>query len=271
MSSPAGFAFKKRFGQHFLRDTGVIERIIRLIDPAPGDIVLEIGAGDGAISARLASRVSRLLALEYDRECWPLLEGALRSFPAAEIVRGDILAVDIPALVEPLFMQGRVRVAGNLPYNIATAVIGKLLSLRLPFFDMTFMLQLEVARRVTAQPGNRDYGLLSVHCQHHAEVRLDFTVSPACFVPRPRVTSAVVTFHPLSRAWDASQETRFTEILRAAFAYRRKTVANSLARHPFTAQVADQLLRRAAIDGARRAEDLSVAEYERLALVSLPQ
>ena len=268
MSSPAGFAYKKRFGQHFLRDTGVLDRIARLIAPSAHDIFLEIGAGDGALSSRLAPQVSRLFAVERDPECIPLLKTALEQFPSAAIVEGDILKTDIGGLLDHYSGASTVRVAGNLPYNIATTIIDKLLALDLAAADMTFMLQLEVARRVTAVPGSREYGLLSVNCQHRADVRLAFTVSPACFVPRPRVTSAIVVFQPFEQRWDACLEERFREVLGAAFAYRRKTLANSLRRHPWIGPVAGRLLREAGIDGTRRAEDLTVREYERLAVVS---
>jgi 16S rRNA (adenine1518-N6/adenine1519-N6)-dimethyltransferase len=134
---------------------------------------------------------------------------------------------------------------------------------------MTFMLQLEVARRVTAPPASREYGLLSVICQHRAEVRLAFTVSPACFVPRPRVTSAIVVFRPFRKKRDARLEDRFREVLSAAFGYRRKTILNSIRRHPRLGPLAEQLLDKAGVEGARRAEELSVQEYEHLASVSL--
>lgn len=268
MSSPAGFAYKKRFGQHFLRDTGVLDRMVRLIAPSAQDIFLEIGAGDGALSARLAPLVSRLFSVEKDSECIPALKGALQSFPSAIVVENDILKIDIGGLLASDAHPRAIRIAGNLPYNIATTIIEKLLALDLELADMTFMLQLEVARRVVAEPGSREYGLLSVLCQHRAEVRLAFTVSPACFVPRPRVTSAVVVFHPLGRRWNASLEDRFREVLSAAFGYRRKTILNSMRRHPRMGSIAEQLLVKAGIDGARRAEELSVREYERLAGVS---
>lgn len=268
MSSPAGFAYKKRFGQHFLRDTGVLDRIVRVIAPSAQDTLLEIGAGDGALSARLAPLVSRLFAVEKDAECIPILTTALQPFPSAVVVEGDILEMDIGALPASDVDTRTLRVAGNLPYNIATAIIERLLALDPPASDMTFMLQLEVARRVTAAPGSREYGLLSVLCQHRAEVRLAFTVSPACFVPRPRVTSAIVVFHPFAKRWNSHQEDRFREVLSAAFGYRRKTILNSLRRHPRIGPVAEDLLGKAGIDGARRAEELSVKEYEHLAVVS---
>jgi len=265
MSSPAGSSFKKRFGQHFLRDTGTLNRIVRFIDPSGTDMFLEIGAGDGALSARLAPLVMRLLAVERDPDWLPALEDALSPYPAATVVPGDILEMDIRGLFDPYVGRARLRAAGNLPYNIATAVIGSLLTLRLPLADMTFMVQLEVAQRITASPGSREYGLLSVWCQHLSQVVLAFTVSPACFVPRPQVTSAVVRFKPFERRWDQALEDRLLGVLKAAFAYRRKNIANSLRRNPEYGGISDHLLEKAGIEGTRRAEDLSVQEFESLA------
>ncbi len=265
MSSPAGPSFKKRFGQHFLRDTGVLDRIVRLMHPAETDCFLEIGAGDGSLSARLAPRVMGLLAAEVDLEWLPVLEQALAAYPAARVMPGDILKMDIRESLEPFIGRAELRAAGNLPYNIATAVIERLLALQLPFTDMTFMVQYEVARRIVAVPGSREYGQFSVYCQHVSKVALAFTVSPACFVPRPKVRSAVIVFKPLQRRWERALEDRFLGVLRAAFAYRRKTIANSLRRDPDVGAIANSLLESAGIDGVRRAEELTVAEYEKLA------
>jgi 16S rRNA (adenine1518-N6/adenine1519-N6)-dimethyltransferase len=233
--------------------------------PAETDCFLEIGAGDGALSTRLAPRVMGLLAVEMDPDWLPVLERALAGYPAARVLRGDILEMDILELIGPFMGRAELRAAGNLPYNIATAVIERLLALRLPFRDMTFMVQYEVARRIVAVPGSREYGQLSVWCQHVSEVVLAFTVSPACFVPRPKVKSAVIVFRPLQRCWDRALEDRFVGVLRASFAYRRKTIANSLRRDPELGGMTDSLLERAGIDGVRRAEELTVGEYENLA------
>jgi len=259
---------KKRFGQHFLRDTGVIERIARWIQPSAGDVFLEIGAGDGSLSTRLAPRVARLLTVEIDQDCIPRLERALQPFDSALVIQGDILHLELPHLVASHAPPGRpLRIAGNLPYNIATAVIEKLLHSGLPVLDMFFMVQLEVAQRITALPGSRQYGYLSVDCQHHAAVQLGFKVSPACFVPRPQVSSAMVSFKPAATGLDPGCERDFEEIAKAAFSHRRKTLANSLAKHPVFGRVSNDLLRRTGIDGSRRAEELTVQEYEHLARI----
>ncbi|NWG14323.1 MAG: ribosomal RNA small subunit methyltransferase A [Acidobacteria bacterium] len=258
-------SFKKRFGQHFLKDTGVLDRIIRLIHPQETDCILEIGAGDGALSTRFALRVKALLAVEMDPDWLAVLERRLSGYPGAQVQAGDILEMDLQGLLKPFVGHAVLRAAGNLPYNIATAAIERLISLRLPFEDMTFMVQYEVARRIVAAPGSRDYGQLSAYCQHVSEVSLAFTVSPACFVPRPKVKSAVVVFRPHQRRWETALERRFLSVLKAAFAYRRKTIANSLGRDPVLGAISGTLLERAGIEGMRRAEELAVEEFENLA------
>ena len=257
---------KKRFGQHFLRDRGVIDRIVRWIQPGSNDLFLDIGAGDGALSLHLAPEVPHLLAIEIDTDCIPHLENALASFPSATVIAGDILNLDLAELVSPyLKPDTRLRIAGNLPYNISTVIIEKLLRIDLPIYDLAFMVQLEVAQRITARPGTKDYGYFSLICQHHSDVRLGFKVSPACFVPRPKVSSAMVSFRLKPKKWDSALESDFEAMGKAAFSYRRKTLENSLSRHPVLAKRSSLLLTRAGINGARRAEELSVLEYEHLA------
>jgi len=257
---------KRRFGQHFLRDTGVLDRIVRWIQPATDDLFLDIGAGDGALSVRLAGRVARLVAIEVDADRIPLLEKALARFESATVIAGDILQLNLSELVSRYIQPGqKLRIAGNLPYNIATAIIEKLLHSQLSISDLFFMVQLEVAQRITASPGSKQYGLLSVECQHRADVRWGFKVSPACFVPRPRVSSATLSFCPKPHSRDPALEPDFEALCKAAFAYRRKTLENSLRRHPVLGKITRALLNSAGIDGSRRAEELSVQEYENLA------
>ncbi len=257
---------KKRFGQHFLRDTGVMDRIVRWIKPASCDLFVEIGAGDGALSARLAPNIACLIAIEIDNDCIPFLKKNLADFDCAHIVAGDILKMDLGKVLFSHLQTGRIlRLAGNLPYNIATAIVEKAFECGLPVKDMFFMVQQEVAQRITAQPGSRRYDYLSVYCQHRSEVHMGMTVSPACFVPRPQVHSSMVSFHPKPGPFDQDFESGFRMIAKAAFAHRRKTLENSLRRHREIGPFSRSLLERAGMDGSRRAEQLSVSEYEELA------
>jgi 16S rRNA (adenine1518-N6/adenine1519-N6)-dimethyltransferase len=256
---------KKRFGQHFLRDTGVIDRIVRWTEPSSNDLVIEIGAGEGALTSRIAPKAFRLLAVEIDSDRYEALESILAPFASSELIKGDFLQLDLEALVSPhLATHINLRIVGNLPYNIATPIIEKLLHSTLPILDMRFMVQLEVAQRIAAKPGTREYGYFSVLCQHLADVRMGFKVSPACFVPRPQVTSSTIALHPKRDKNDEAFESSFGELCKAAFAYRRKKLANSLVRNSEFGEQAATLLERAGIDGSRRAEELSVQEYEHL-------
>lgn len=259
---------KKRYGQHFLRDTGILDRVVTLIQPGPADLMVEVGAGDGALSRRLAPRVLRLFALELDRDLIPHLRQALAPYSNAQVIEGDALRVDLPAILGPFLRPDiKLRIAGNLPYNIGTAIIERLIELRLPTADMVFMLQLETAMRISAVPGSRDYGFFSVYCQHHCEIDLGFRVSPACFVPRPKVQSAMIGLRPRSRNYDAGLEADFLVLVKAAFAHRRKKLANSLRYHEEIAPMADELLARTGVAGSCRAEDLRVETYEELARI----
>jgi 16S rRNA (adenine1518-N6/adenine1519-N6)-dimethyltransferase len=254
---------KRHFGQHFLRDTAVIERILRHLRPLPNDLFLEVGAGTGALSASLAESGAGLVAVEIDPDCRPHLEGVLSGFAAAHCVSGDILALDIAEILRPYLQPAaRLRAAGNLPYNIATAVIERLLDGAIPFADLTFMVQLEVAQRITARPGTKPYGYFSVMCQRRAEARLLFRVAPGSFQPRPKVLSAVVGLQPrirLERAVDEAVDC----VAKAAFSHRRKTIANSLRLANLEVSPA-RLLAAGGIDPRRRPEELSIAEYESL-------
>jgi len=265
---PGAFEAKKRLGQHFLKDAGILDKIVRWMSPAADQFFIEIGAGMGALSARLAEKAGSLVTVEYDGDCIPVLEKTLARFDSAIVVHADILNLDLAELAGKYLRQGqKLRVAGNLPYNIGTAIIVKMLRTDLPIEAMFFMLQLEVAERILALPETREYGSLSVLCRHYAEARMGFKVPPACFAPKPKVMSAVISLHPKPREKDTDLDVDFDELVKACFAYRRKTLANSLSRSARFGGIADELLKKADIDGTRRAESLSIGEYERLARI----
>ncbi len=257
---------KKRFGQHFLRDTGVLNRIVKWIGPSEKDLFVEIGAGDGALSERLAPLVAHLIAVELDMDCIPPLEQALAGCENTTVIEGDILQLNLAAIVRPHLRPGlKLRIAGNLPYNIGTPIIERLLHSDLPIEAMFFMLQLEVAHRITAKPGSGQYGYFSVFCQHHSEVQIGFRISPACFVPRPKVSSAMVSFRPKRHKSNLKSDSALEAVCKAAFGHRRKTLANALSKHPVFGAIAEQLLHVSGIEGSRRAQELSVSEYQHLA------
>ena len=259
---------RKRFGQHFLEPPWA-ERVVAAIDPAPCDRFLEIGPGPGALTIRLAPRVAHLTAIEIDRDLAAAL--APRLPPAAEVVVGDVLETDLL----PLLREGPLRIAGNLPYNISSPILFRLIALSReargpgganPVVDATVMLQREVADRVTAPPGTGDYGVLSVSVQLYADVRRVLALPPGAFRPVPAVHSAVVHLRFRPPLVHIADEGTFEAMLRAAFTQRRKTLSNSLRTFAETrGREAGAALAAAGIDPGRRAETLSLEELARLA------
>lgn len=253
---------RRALGQHFLRDPAVARAIVDLADPGPRDVVVEIGAGEGALTGELARRAGRLVALEID----PALVARLRArFPGVEVVEADARRWDFAALGAP--PGGRVLVVGNLPYSASKPILAALVAARAAIARMVLMLQREVAERVAAAPGSRQYGSLSVLTQLYCDVRVAFRVPPGAFRPPPRVESAVVelTVLPRPRA-PVADERRFHAVVRVAFAQRRKTLANALAGslgRPLDA--VRQALEEVGIEPRRRAETLTIPEFSRVA------
>ena len=252
---------RRTLGQHFLRDFGVARAIVDALDPRPTDLVVEIGPGEGALTAELARRAGRLVALEIDRSLAAPLQAHL---PGVDIVEADAQRWDYSTLERP--PGGRVLVIGNLPYSVGTAILMTLVDARGAIDEMVVMLQREVAERVAAAPGSRSYGSLSVLVQLGWDVHVILRVSPGAFRPPPKVESAVLrlTVLPRPRVTIADEE-HFRTVVRAAFAQRRKTLANALAAGlALTAPRAREILAAVGIDPQRRAETLDLAEFARL-------
>jgi 16S rRNA (adenine1518-N6/adenine1519-N6)-dimethyltransferase len=255
---------RKRYGQHFL-EAAWADKVVAAIDPAPADRFVEIGPGPGALTLRLAPRVACVTAVELDAAMVALLRPRLP--PNVELVRQDFLEFDMG----PLLRSGPLRVAGNLPYNVASPILFKLIqAFRAEppgsgLIDATVMVQLEVADRLTAAAGSRDYGVLSIAVQRHADVRRLLTLPPGAFRPAPKVHSAVLrlAFRPASALRD---EAVFDAMVRAMFTQRRKTVGNALRAFGETRHKASgEALAEAGIDPRRRPETLQLAELARLA------
>ena len=248
---------RRRFGQNFLHDPGVVERIVRVMAPAADQHWVEIGPGLGALTAPLASACGRLDAIEIDRDLAAMLRQRFVGHSGVRIREGDALATDFFALAA----RGPLRGAGNLPYNISSALLFHLLAQGAVFIDLHLMLQREVAQRLAAGPGSRRYGRLSVSAQLHCEVESLFDVAPSAFQPQPRVHSSLVrlTVKP-QPAWSAPDQQRFDTVVRAAFGQRRKTLRNAL-----RGLLRERQIEAAGIDPAARAETLSVADYMALA------
>jgi 16S rRNA (adenine1518-N6/adenine1519-N6)-dimethyltransferase len=249
---------RRALGQHFLRDTGIARAIVDLVAPTTADLVVEIGPGEGALTQELARRAGRVVALEVDRG---LVESLRRRWPAVEVLEADARTWDYGALERP--PGGRVLVVGNLPYSVSKPIVAALLEARGALDAMALMLQREVAERLAAPPGGKVYGALSVLTQAVCDVELALRVPPGAFRPPPKVESAVVrlTPRPHTRV-PLALEPRFREVVRAAFASRRKTLANALTGGlGLSLGVAREAATRSGVDPGRRAETLTIEEF----------
>ena len=248
---------RKRFGQHFLHDPGVIARIVSAIGPQPGQNMVEVGPGLGAITRPILARVGELHVVELDRDVIPRLRENCAGIGTLHIHSADALRFDFASLAP----AGGLRVVGNLPYNISTPLIFHLLDAAPAIADMHFLLQKEVVERLTAAPGGGDYGRLSVMVQYRCAATLLFHVGPGAFTPPPRVDSAFVRLVPhVALPCAARDEGLFAQIVARAFSQRRKTLRNAL-----RDLVGEVTFVAAGIDPVRRAETLSVSEFVRLA------
>jgi 16S rRNA (adenine1518-N6/adenine1519-N6)-dimethyltransferase len=247
---------RKRFGQHFLHEHGVIQRTVAAFDPKPSDHVVEIGPGEGVLTRELIGKVAKLDVIELDRD---LIERLHQSLPeTVTIHNADALKFDFCSLAPS---QEKLRIIGNLPYNISTPLLFHLLDQAHCVGDMLFMLQKEVVDRMAATPGGKDYGRLSVMLQWGAKVEKLFNVAPGAFRPPPKVDSSVVRLTPHAvPPVDVRDPQRFAQIVQAAFAQRRKVLRNTL-----KGLVAPETMERLGIDPGRRAETLSLQEFAALA------
>jgi 16S rRNA (adenine1518-N6/adenine1519-N6)-dimethyltransferase len=249
---------RKRFGQNFLRDPGIIGRIIRAIGPRDSDRLVEIGPGQGALTEPLLEQTGKLEVIELDRDLIPGLRVQFFNYPKFVIHEGDALAFDFATLKGD---GPALRVVGNLPYNISTPLIVHLLEAEGAVADMHFMLQKEVVERLAATPGGPDWGRLSVMAQYYCQVESLFIVPPEAFVPRPKVDSAIVRLTPHATLPHTAHDTTLLfSLVKQAFGQRRKTLRNNLKGH-----VDADTLEALGIDPGRRPQTLTVAEFVRIA------
>jgi len=263
-----GFHFSKKMGQNFLVEAWVPQDIAAASGAGAGCGVLEIGPGIGPLTVQLAARANRVVAVELDHTLLPILEETVTPCGNVEIVPGDIMKLDIPALVEARFQGLTALVCANLPYNITTPVLTKLLECGC-FQAITVMIQREVALRICAAPGTPDYGAFTVFCRYHAVPELLFDVAPSCFLPAPKVVSSVLRLTPRSAPPpEVEDEALFFQVVRAAFAQRRKTLLNGLA-SAFSGRLEKEALRRILRDSGLpediRGERLGIPEFATLA------
>jgi len=243
---------RKRYGQHFLHDRGVIAKIVAAVDPQPGDAIVEVGPGTGALTGPLLDRVTRLEAIEIDRDLAARLEA---EHPRLALHRGDVLRFDFARLPD------RLRVVGNLPYNVSTPLLFRLVEVADRLRDAHLMLQKEVVDRMVAAPSTSEYGRLSVMLQYRFEMRKLFDVKPGAFRPPPKVDSAVVRLVPKpAAALVARDRATLARVVTAAFTKRRKQLRNALA-----GVVDEDGLRALGIDPRLRPENLGIPQYVAIA------
>jgi 16S rRNA (adenine1518-N6/adenine1519-N6)-dimethyltransferase len=260
---------KRRFGQNFLVDRNVVDRIVAAVAPRQDETIIEIGPGQGALTARLLEEAGRVSAIEFDRELIPFLRAKFAGVQNLNLVEADALTTDFRAATGP---AQTARVVANLPYNIATAILQRLIEQRACISEMTLMLQREVVDRITAEPGSSERGYLSVLVEAYCEAEKLFDVSPQSFRPVPKVRSTVVRLRVRSRiAAEVKDEGLLWQVVSAGFAQRRKTILNNLRDSPESIQEllqkrggASIVLCDAGIPPLRRAETLALDEWAQL-------
>lgn len=259
-----GIRLRKSLSQSFLVDPAVLGRIADSLAPGEGEAVVEIGAGAGFLTEQLLERGARVFAVEVDRSMADVLEAELGGNPRLEVMNDDALAVDTGDLARRAG-QAKCAVIGNLPYHVATPVIFHLLSQREAVSRLVLMVQREVGVRMAAGPGSREYGALSVGTAYAADCRRLFDVGPGAFIPPPRVRSSVLALVPRPPLMEGREEERLFALVRASFGQRRKMLVNAVGELAGGRAAAERALARAGVDGTRRGETLSLAEFMSLA------
>ncbi len=262
------FNFQKKFGQNFLIDTHVLDKIIRAAEITKDDFVLEIGPGIGTMTQYLAQAAREVVAVEIDKALIPILQDTLSGFPNAEVIQDDILKVDIAELAAERNGGRPIKVVANLPYYITTPIIMSLFEHDVPLALVTVMVQKEVAERMQAGPGSKDYGALSLAVQYYADPYIVANVPPNCFMPRPNVGSAVIrlTRHKVPPVQVEDEKLMF-QMIRASFNQRRKTLVNGLNHSPEMTLTKEQITK--AVEGLGkgagiRGEALTLEEFAKL-------
>lgn len=263
------FVFQKKFGQNFLIDPHVLDKIIDAAELTKDDFVLEIGPGIGTMTQALSKAAREVVAVEIDRNLIPILEDTLRDCPNVTVVNADIMKLDVAALAQEKNGGRPIKVVANLPYYITTPIIMGLLESGVPLASITVMVQKEVAERMQAGPGTKDYGALSLAVQYYADVYLAANVPPNCFMPRPNVGSAVVRLKCYEQPPVAvKNKDLMFRLIRASFQQRRKTMTNSLTHSAELDLDKDQVtaaLKEMGLSETIRGEALTLAQFAELA------
>ena len=262
------FQFSKKFGQNFLIDPHVLEKIVRAADISKDDFVLEIGPGIVTLTQYLAEAAREVTAVEIDRTLLPILEDTLSAYDNVTVINEDILKVDLNKLAEEKNGGRPIKIVANLPYYITTPIIMSLFEKHVPISSVTVMVQKEVAERMQAGPGTKDYGALSLAVQYYAEAYIAAYVPPNCFMPRPNVGSAVIRLTCYENApVQVKDEHLMFRLIRASFNQRRKTLANGLtnsAEVPFGKEAIQQAIEKMGWNPSVRGEALTLAQFAAL-------
>lgn len=262
------FHFQKRYGQNFLIDSHILEKIVQASDITKEDFVLEIGPGIGTMTQYLAEAAGWVTAVEIDKTLIPVLQDTLSAYQNVTVINADILKLDLHALVKEKNNNNPIKIVANLPYYITTPIIMGLFESHIPLKSIIIMVQKEVADRMQAGPGTKDYGALSLAVQYYARPEILFTVSPGCFMPRPNVGSAVIRLvryvdNPVS----VRDEAHMFSLIRAAFGQRRKTLVNGLANAgnlQITKEQTLHALEEMHLDASVRGEALTLSQFAML-------
>ena len=257
------FKFKKKFGQNFITDGNLLQKIVDAGDVGPDDVVIEVGPGAATLTKALAQRAKAVIAIEIDHDLIPIIDETMEEFNNFYLVQGDALELNLDDLiVEKLGAPHRCKVVANLPYYITTPLVMHFLEQGFSIDRIVIMVQKEVAERFAAQPGKKDYGAITVSLNYYGSVRNAFTVPRHMFTPKPDVDSAVVDMQPWAeKPLQADDEEFFHRLVKAAFGQRRKTLNNALKTLQLDSALVQSALAQCAIDGTRRGETLSVAEF----------
>lgn len=263
-----GFNFQKKFGQNFLIDSHILEKIVESAQVTKEDCVLEIGPGIGTMTQYLAESAREVIAVEIDKALIPILADTLSPYDNVTVINEDILKVDINRLVEEKNQGRPIKVVANLPYYITTPIIMGLFESHVPLKSITIMVQKEVADRMQVGPGTKDYGALSLAVQYYAKPEVVAYVSPACFIPKPNVGSAVIRLDRYEKPPVAVKSEHFLfAVIRAAFNQRRKTLANSLSHVPelkVSREETTEALEKMGLSPTVRGEALTLSQFAEL-------
>ena len=260
-----GFKFSKSLGQNFLIDGNIVRKIVRESGITKDDYVLEVGPGVGTLTEELSLNAKGVVAVEIDKNLLPILDITLGKYDNIEVVHGDILDIDIKALIDEKMDGGPVKVVANLPYYVTTPIIARFLEEELNVDSLTIMVQKEVAQRMVSKEGSKVYGSLSVFVNFYSEPEILMTVPKTVFMPSPKVDSAVIRLNMRKELPDVDKE-QFFKVVKASFSKRRKTVLNALSSYGFTIEK-DEVkkgLEAAGVDPGARAEQLSLEDFAKI-------